>query len=205
MERNQVGFSFTNPEGLVEQYLTLPETCDVFLELEPAVEENFCNLEAVEYVEMVDLQGDYRDLPELQPLPDEILLSLAVDDWLPTQSKTRPEGPGRKGGKVEGKVEGGRVERWKAGKNKHRKGREQQPLENISVENRPNVLRCRDYRSQKKQREEKKLTDLQLLEQKHRELVRMEREVKEKRDRVQNAYLALINRGRIKFAVDFKL
>ena len=89
--------------------------------------------------------------------------------------------------------------------NKHRKGREQQPLENISVENRPNVLRCRDYRSQKKQREEKKLTDLQLLEQKNGELVRMEREVKEKRDRVQNAYLALINRGRIKFAVDLKL
>ena len=182
----------------MEQYLTLPETCDVFLELEPAVEENFCNLGAVEYVEMVDLQGDYRDQPELQPLPDEIL-SLAVDDWLPTQSKTRPEGSGRKGGKNNNNNRKG------AGRNKHRKGREQQPLENISVENRPNVLRCRDYRSQKKQREEKKLTDLQLLEQKHRELVRMEREVKEKRDRVQNAYLALINRGRIKFAVDFKL
>ena len=205
MERNQVGFSFTNPEeGLVEQYLTLPETCDVFLELEPAVEENFCNLDAVEYVEMVDLQGDYRDQPELQPLPDEILLSLAVDDWLPTQSKTRPEGSGRKGAGKNNNNNNNNSNR-KGGNNKHRKGREQQPLENISVENRPNVLRCRDYRSQKKLREEKKVTDLQLLEQKHRELVRMEREVKEKRDRVQNAYLALINRGRIKFAVDFKL
>ena len=135
--------------------------------------------------------------PATSSTADVVLQSLLQDglthveledvDWVPPEA-IRPEPSGRK-----------------KGKNKHRKGRLQRPLDEIRKENQPNVLRCRVYRSQKKQREEKKVTDLQLLEQKHRELVRMEREVKEKRDRVQNAYLALINRGRIKFAVDLKL
>ena len=86
---------------------------------------------------------------------------------------------------------------------KHRKGRLQTPLDEIRKENQANVKRCREYRSQKKQKEEKKLTALQQLELENADLKRKEEEVKEKRDRVQNAYLDLIKLGRIKFPVGF--
>ena len=123
---------------------------------------------------------------------DVVLQSLLQDglthmDWVPPEEKSRREPSGRKKGKNA----------------VHRKGRLQRPLDEIRKENQPNVLRCRVYRSHKKQKEEKKLTSLKQLELENRELKRKEVEVKEKRDRVQNAYLALINYGRIKFTVGF--
>ena len=121
----------------------------------------------------------------LQSLLQDDLSQVELEDvdWVPPE-ESRPEPSGRK-----------------KGKNKHRKGRLQRPLDEIRKENQPNVLRCRVYRSQKKQKEEKKLTSLKQLELENKELKRKEEEVKEKRDRVQNAYLALINYGRIKFTV----
>jgi len=123
---------------------------------------------------------------------DIVLQSLLQDglthvDWVPPEEKSTRETSGKKKGKNA----------------VHRKGRLQQPLDEIRKENQPNVLRCRVYRSHKKQKEEKKLTSLKQLELENRELKRKEVEVKEKRDRVQNAYLALINYGRIKFTVGF--
>jgi len=89
-------------------------------------------------------------------------------------------------------------------KNKHRKGRSRKPLEEIDDKaKQKNVVRCRNYRSEKKVREEKKLTDLQELEKRNLELKRKEVEVRGKREKVQNAYLALIKYGRIKFAFGF--
>merc|ERR1712004_39201 len=89
-------------------------------------------------------------------------------------------------------------------KNKHRKGRSRKPLEEIDDKaKQKNVVRCRNYRSEKKVREEKKLTDLQELEERNIELKRKEVEVRGKREKVQNAYLALIKYGRIKFALGF--
>merc|ERR1712004_533499 len=89
-------------------------------------------------------------------------------------------------------------------KNKHRKGRSRKPLEEIDDKaKQKNVVRCRNYRSEKKAREEKKLTDLQELEERNIELKRKEVEVRGKRKKVQNAYLALIKYGRIKFALGF--
>merc|ERR1712004_627955 len=89
-------------------------------------------------------------------------------------------------------------------KNKHRKGRSRKPLEEIDDKaKQKNVVRCRNYRFEKKVREEKKLTDLQELEKRNLELKRKEVEVREKREKVQNAYLALIKYGRIKFALGF--
>merc|ERR1712004_828172 len=89
-------------------------------------------------------------------------------------------------------------------KNKHRKGRSRKPLEEIvDKAKQKNVVRCRNYRSEKKVREEKKLTDLQELEKRNLELKRKEVEVRGKREKVQNAYLALIKYGRIKFALGF--
>merc|ERR1712004_202290 len=89
-------------------------------------------------------------------------------------------------------------------KNKHRKGRSRKPLEEIDDKaKQKNVVRCRNYRSEKKVREEKKLTDLQELEKRNLELKRKEVEVRGKREKVQNAYLALIKYGRIKFALGF--
>ena len=133
--------------------------------------------------------------PATSSSADVVLQSLLQDglthveledvDWVPPEA-SRPEPSGRK-----------------KGKNKHRKGRLQRPLDEIRKENQSNVLRCRVYRSQKKQKEEKKLTSLKQLELENKELKRKEEEVKEKRDRVQNAYLALINYGRIKFTVGF--
>merc|ERR1712012_1540892 len=88
--------------------------------------------------------------------------------------------------------------------NKHRKGRSRKPLEEIDDKaKQKNVVRCRNYRSEKKVREEKKLTDLQELEERNLELKRKEVEVRGKREKVQNAYLALIKYGRIKFALGF--
>merc|ERR1711963_167684 len=90
-------------------------------------------------------------------------------------------------------------------RNKHRKGRSRKPLEEIEDKaKQKNVVRCRNYRFEKKVREEKKLTDLQELEERNLELKRKEVEVREKREKVQNAYLALIKYGRIKFALDFE-
>merc|ERR1712004_741398 len=89
-------------------------------------------------------------------------------------------------------------------RNKHRKGRSRKPLEEIDDKaKKKNVVRCRNYRSEKKVREEKKLTDLQELEERNIELKRKEVEVRGKREKVQNAYLALIKYGRIKFALGF--
>ena len=123
----------------------------------------------------------------LQSLLQDDLSQVELEDvdWVPPE-ESRPEPSGRK-----------------KGKNKHRKGRLQRPLDEIRKENQSNVLRCRVYRSQKKQKEEKKLTSLKQLELENKELKRKEEEVKEKRDRVQNAYLALIGFGRIKFSVGF--
>jgi len=89
-------------------------------------------------------------------------------------------------------------------RNKHRKGRSRKPLEEIvDKAKKKNVVRCRNYRFEKKAREEKKLTDLQELEERNIELKRKELEVRGKREKVQNAYLALIKYGRIKFALGF--
>jgi len=89
-------------------------------------------------------------------------------------------------------------------KNKHRKGRSRKPLEEIvDKAKQKNVVRCRNYRSEKKVREKKKLTDLQELEERNLELKRKEFEVRGKREKVQNAYLSLIKYGRIKFALGF--
>merc|ERR1712211_100942 len=89
-------------------------------------------------------------------------------------------------------------------RNKHRKGRSRKPLEEIDDKaKKKNVVRCRNYRSEKKVREEKKLSDLQELEERNPELKRKEVEVRGKREKVQNAYLALIKYGRIKFALGF--
>jgi len=89
-------------------------------------------------------------------------------------------------------------------KNKHRKGRSRKPLEEIDDKaKKKNVVRCRNYRFEKKVREEKKLSDLQSLEKRNIELKRKEVEVRGKREKVQNAYLALIKYGRIKFALGF--
>merc|ERR1712218_553321 len=74
----------------------------------------------------------------------------------------------------------------KKGEKKHRKGRLQTPLSEIRKENQPNVKRCREYRSQKKLKEIKKLTDLEQLELENKELKMKEEQVKEKLDRVQN-------------------
>merc|ERR1712004_816806 len=72
-------------------------------------------------------------------------------------------------------------------KNKHRKGRSRKPLEEIDDKaKQKNVVRCRNYRSEKKAREEKRLLELK----------RKEVEVREQREKVQNAYLALIKYGR---------
>jgi len=122
---------------------------------------------------------------------DVVLQSLLQDglthmDWAPPEEKSSEASVRKKGKNAV-----------------HRKGRLQRPLDEIRKENQPNVLRCRVYRSHKKQKEEKKLTSLKQLELENRELKRKEVEVKEKRDRVQNAYLALINYGRIKFTVGF--
>jgi len=89
-------------------------------------------------------------------------------------------------------------------KNKHRKGRSRKPLEEIDDKaKQKNVVRCRNYRFEKKVREEKKLSDLQELEERNLELKRKEVEVRGKREKVQSAYLALIKYGRIKFALGF--
>jgi len=112
-------------------------------------------------------------------------------DWVPPEPKKSRSEP------LSGRKEKGTTAK------KHRKGRLQTPLDEIRKENQANVKRCREYRSQKKQKEEKKLTALQQLELENMDLKRKEEEVKEKRDRVQNAYLALINLGRIKFPVGF--
>jgi len=89
-------------------------------------------------------------------------------------------------------------------RNKHRKGRSRKPLEEIDDKaKKKNVVRCRNYRFEKKVREEKKLSDLQELEKRNIELKRKEVEVRGKREKVQNAYLALIKYGRIKFALGF--
>merc|ERR1712012_370447 len=89
-------------------------------------------------------------------------------------------------------------------RNKHRKGRSRKPLEEIDDKaKQKNVVRCRNYRFEKKVREEKKLSDLQELEERNLELKRKEVEVRGKREKVQNAYLALIKYGRIKFALGF--
>jgi len=89
-------------------------------------------------------------------------------------------------------------------RNKHRKGRSRKPLEEIDDKaKKKNVVRCRNYRFEKKVREEKKLSDLQELEKRNLELKRKEVEVRGKREKVQNAYLALIKYGRIKFALGF--
>merc|ERR1712012_93633 len=89
-------------------------------------------------------------------------------------------------------------------RNKHRKGRSRKPLEEIDDKaKKKNVVRCRNHRFEKKAREEKKLSDLQELEERNLELKRKEVEVRGKREKVQNAYLALIKYGRIKFALGF--
>merc|ERR1712107_34674 len=89
-------------------------------------------------------------------------------------------------------------------RNKHRKGRSRKPLEEIDDKaKKKNVVRCRNYRFEKKAREEKKLTDLQELEERNLELKRKEAEVRGKREKVHSAYLALIKYGRIKFALGF--
>ena len=141
-------------------------------------------------VESIELSDSSSYLEHQTFLEDGLSqVDLEDVDWVPPEEESRRPEPSSG--------------RSKKGEKKHRKGRLQTPLDEIRKENQPNVKRCRVYRSQKKEKEEKKLTDLQQLELENRELKRKEEEVKERRDRVQNAYLALIDYGRIKFSVRF--
>ena len=141
-------------------------------------------------VESNELPASSSSYIELQTFLEDGLGQVVLEDvdWVPPEEESRPE---PSSGRTKKRVK------------KHRKGRLQMSRAEIRKENLPNVLRCRVYRFQKKQKEEKKLTALQQLELENRELKRKEEEVKEKRDRVQNAYLALIDYGRIKFSVEF--
>jgi len=219
MERRpvcQIVSSFPTLDSLLDQSSILNHPPAVNIQALPGMEpsggqENIAPL--LHYLETVNLP-EYEEQPEVVQLGEELIMTVDdpdlirlaeesndrsassssdlelqtfLEDWVPPVDESGPESlSGRK-----------------KGANKHRKGRTQRPLDEIRKENQPNVLRCRVYRSQKKQKEEKKLTVLQQLELENKELRRKEEEVKEKRDRVQNAYLALINLGRIKFPVGF--
>ena len=227
----QIVASFPTFENLLEQSSILLQTCDdpppvsnqALPGMEPSggAEEDLAPL--LQYLDTVNLP-QCQEHPEVVHLGEEIIMTvddpdlirLAVEsielsssylehqtfledglsqvdledvDWVPPEEESRRPEPSSG--------------RSKKGEKKHRKGRLQTPLDEIRKENQPNVKRCRVYRSQKKEKEEKKLTDLQQLELENRELKRKEEEVKERRDRVQNAYLALIDYGRIKFSVRF--
>ena len=229
----QIVASFPTFENFLEQSSILLQTCDdpppvsnqALPGMEPSggAEEDLAPL--LQYLDTVNLP-QCQEHPEVVHLGEEIIMTvddpdlirLAVESielsdsssYLEHQtfledglSQVQYEALGWVPPEEEGRRPEPSPGRSKKGEKKHRKGRLQTPLDEIRKENQPNVKRCRVYRSQKKEKEEKKLTDLQQLELENRELKRKEEEVKERRDRVQNAYLALIDYGRIKFSVRF--
>lgn len=85
-------------------------------------------------------------------------------------------------------------------KNKHRKG--PKPLNNEELDshkNKPNVIRCRNWRKQKSTKITKEKTELQLLEEENRRLKEEEKRLENIVTKSRDAYINLIKIGHIKF------
>lgn len=84
---------------------------------------------------------------------------------------------------------------------KHTTGPIPQPLEKLPPQNINNVLRCREYRSNKNKKLAQEMDELEVLEEKNRELREQEKKITEKLAQAQAAYLRLIREGRVKYCV----
>jgi len=84
---------------------------------------------------------------------------------------------------------------------KHKTGPIPQPLEKLPPQNIDNVLRCREYRSNKNKKLAQEMDELEALEEKNRELRKQEKKITEKLAQAQTAYLRLIREGRVKYCV----
>lgn len=84
---------------------------------------------------------------------------------------------------------------------KHTSGPKPQPLEKLPPQNIDNVLRCREYRSNKNKKLAQEMDELEMLEARNRELREKEEKITEKLAQAQAAYLRLIKEGRVKYCV----
>jgi len=83
--------------------------------------------------------------------------------------------------------------------NRHRKGPIPLCLDEMDEEKKKNVTRCREYRCKKKDAVLEEMSELEMLEQKNKNLKKQEQEVKDKVKRFKAMYIKMISEGRIKF------
>merc|ERR1712080_750571 len=76
----------------------------------------------------------------------------------------------------------------------------QQPLETLPAKNRDNVLRCREYRMNKKVKYVEQSSELETLQARNKRLKEKEQKMKDSLVKMQARYLKFISEGKIKFA-----
>ena len=82
---------------------------------------------------------------------------------------------------------------------RHVMGPKRLPDELLPPKNKDNILRCREYRKNKNTKLDKEQVELEQLEIRNQELRQEEEEMTAKLAKLQEAYLKLIQKGRIKF------
>eukprot|EP00092_Neocalanus_flemingeri_P070680 GFUD01086776.1.p1 GENE.GFUD01086776.1~~GFUD01086776.1.p1 ORF type:complete len:228 (-),score=77.12 GFUD01086776.1:140-742(-) len=84
--------------------------------------------------------------------------------------------------------------------NRHRKGPKPLSLDELDdEEKKKNIIRCREYRCKKTSDVIEEMTELEMLEDKNKELKLQEQEVKDKVIKMKSIYIKLISEGRVKF------
>lgn len=84
-------------------------------------------------------------------------------------------------------------------KRHHTKGPKQMDLKSLPEENVKNVMRCREYRKNKKEQMADEEEELEELLARNQELKEEESRIRERLNKMQAAYLRLISEGRVKF------
>eukprot|EP00092_Neocalanus_flemingeri_P024802 GFUD01026892.1.p1 GENE.GFUD01026892.1~~GFUD01026892.1.p1 ORF type:complete len:201 (-),score=69.89 GFUD01026892.1:133-735(-) len=84
--------------------------------------------------------------------------------------------------------------------NRHRKGPKPLSLDELDDEEKmKNIIRCREYRCKKTSDVIEEMTELEMLEDKNKELKLQEKEVKDKVIKMKSIYIKLISEGRFQF------